>query len=201
MVRKIGFIGTGVMGRSMIRNLKKNGFEVQIYSRTKEKAEERIAEGIPWKESVGECARGQDAVIMIVGYPQDVEEVCFSENGILEKAAPGTILIDMATSSPVLTQRICRAAKDKGMEALDAPVSGGDSGAKAGTLSIMAGSGQHTKMANQIALSGALAGACEESAGFGADLPVLRDVLHMFEKLDAEGSGDLGTQALIKYYV
>ena len=286
MVRKIGFIGTGVMGRSMIRNLKKNGFEVQIYSRTKEKAEELIAEGIPWKESAGECARGQDVVITIVGYQQDVEEVYFSENGILENAAPGTVLIDMTTSSPVLAQRICRAAKDKGMEALDAPVSGGDSGAKAGTLSIMvggdekamekvlpvfeamgttiiyegpAGSGQHTKMANQIALSGALAGACEaiayaekaglnvekmfssistgaagswqltnngpkimkkdyapgfyikhfikdmriaceESAGFGADLPVLRDVLHMFEKLDVEGYGDLGTQALIKYY-
>ena len=286
MVKKIGFIGTGVMGRSMVRNLKKKGFEVQIYSRTREKAEELIAEGIPWKENAGECVRGQDVVITIVGYPQDVEEVYFSENGILENAAPGTVLIDMTTSSPILAQRICKAAKDKGMEALDAPVSGGDSGAKAGTLSIMvggdekamervrpvleamgttimyegpAGSGQHTKMANQIALAGALAGACEaiayaektgldvermfssistgaagswqltnngpkimrkdyapgfyikhfikdmriaweESAGFGAELPVLRGVLQMFEKLDAEGFGDLGTQALIKYY-
>ena len=286
MIRKIGFIGTGVMGRSMIRNLKKNGFEVQIYSRTKEKAEELIAEGIPWKESAGECARGQDAVITIVGYPQDVEEVYFSENGILENAAPGTVLIDMTTSSPVLAQRICRAAKNKGMEALDAPVSGGDSGAKAGTLSIMvggdekamekvrpvfeamgttiiyegpAGSGQHTKMANQIALSGCLASvceaityarkagldtdrmfssistgavsswqlsnngpkilkddyapgffikhyikdmkiACEEADRNGANLPILGQVLQMFENLDEQGMGELGTQALIKYY-
>ena len=286
MVKKIGFIGAGVMGKSMIRNLRKNGFEVTVYSRTKEKAEDIIAEGAAWAESAGECAKGQDVVITIVGYPKDVEEVYFSEDGILANAAPGAVLIDMTTSSPQLAEKIYAAAKEKGLHALDAPVSGGDSGAKAGTLSIMvggdedvmksvmpvfeamgktimyeggAGCGQHTKMANQIALSGCLASvceaityarkagldtdrmfssistgavsswqlsnngpkilkddyapgffikhyikdmkiACDEAARNGANLPILGEVLQMFEKLDEQGMGELGTQALIKYY-
>ena len=283
---RIGFIGTGIMGCSMVRNLMKAGFEVSVYNRTKEKADDLIAEGAIWKESPAECAKGQDAVITIVGYPKDVEEVYFGENGIFSAAEPGTVLIDMTTTSPKLAIRIYEAAKEKGLRALDAPVTGGDTGAKAGTLTILvggdeetfqeclpifeamgkniryegrAGNGQHTKMCNQIAIVGALSGACEaiayaravgldvplmmdsistgaagsaqlsnvasrilkddyqpgffvkhfikdmtladeEAQGAGAHLGVLEDVLAMYRKLEAEGHGDLGTQALIKYY-
>ena len=285
-MKKIGFIGTGIMGCSMVRNLMKAGFEVSVYNRTKEKANELIAEGALWKESPAECAKGQDALITIVGYPKDVEEVYFGENGIFSGAEPGTILIDMTTTSPKLAVRIYEAAKEQGLRALDAPVTGGDTGAKAGTLTILvggdeetfkeclpifeamgkniryegrAGNGQHTKMCNQIAIAGALSGACEaiayaravgldvplmmdsistgaagsaqlsnvasrilkddyqtgffvkhfikdmmlageEAQGAGAHLGVLEDVLAMYRKLEAEGHGDLGTQALIKYY-
>ena len=187
-MKKIGFIGVGVMGRSMVRNLMKNGFDVSIYTRTKEKAEEIIAEGAVWCDSVKECAQGKDVVITIVGYPRDVEEVYFGENGILENMPEGSVAIDMTTTSPTLSRKIYEAAKEHGAAALDAPVSGGDTGAKNGTLAIMCGGdrevfesvmdvfeamgknivyeggpgmGQHCKMANQIALAGALASVCE----------------------------------------
>lgn len=187
-MKKIGFIGTGIMGHGMIRNLRKAGFEVQIYNRTKEKAEDLLAEGCTWTESPADCARGVDCVITIVGMPADVEEVYFGEYGVLNGAVPGTVLIDMTTTKPSLAEKIYRAAKEKGLEALDAPVSGGNTGAINGTLAIMtggdketfekalpvlramgtnvvyegkAGAGQHTKMANQIAIAGALSGVCE----------------------------------------
>lgn len=191
MIQNIGFIGAGVMGKSMIRNLMKKGFNVSVYSRTKAKAEDIIAEGAIWCDTAAACAKDQDAVITIVGFPKDVEEVYFGENGIIANAKKDAVLIDMTTSSPKLAARIYDAAKAAGAEALDAPVSGGDSGAKAGTLSIMvggdkasfekalpvfeamgtniiyegpAGCGQHTKMANQIALSGCISGVCEAIA-------------------------------------
>lgn len=187
-MNKIGFIGIGIMGKSMARNLMKKGFIVTVYARDRKKAEDIIAEGASFAESIGECAKGQDVVITIVGYPKDVEEVYFGRTGILENADPGTILIDMTTNSPKLAVRIYEAAREKGLQALDAPVTGGDSGARMGTLTILAGgdqaayeaslplfeamgqnlnymgaagSGQHTKMANQIAIAGALAGVCE----------------------------------------
>ena len=187
-MKRIGFIGVGVMGRSMVRNLMKNGFEVSVYTRTKEKAEEVIAEGALWCDRVATCAADKDVVITIVGYPRDVEEVYFGENGVLENARKGAVVIDMTTTSPTLSQKIYAAAKERGIAALDAPVSGGDTGAKNGTLAIMCGGdketmesvmdvleamgknivyeggpgmGQHCKMANQIALSGALASVCE----------------------------------------
>lgn len=185
---KIGFIGVGVMGAPMVQNLMKKGHELSVYNRTKEKAAGVVAAGAKWCESAGACAKDQDVVITIVGYPKDVEEVYFAPGGILDSAAPGTVLIDMTTTSPRLSERIYAAAKEKGMTALDAPVSGGDVGAQKGTLAIMvggdreafdrmqevfaamgtnirymggAGCGQHTKMANQIAIAGALAGVCE----------------------------------------
>lgn len=185
---KIGFIGVGVMGGPMVLNLMKKGFDVSIYTRTKSKAEGVIAAGAHWCDTIADCAAGRDVVITIVGYPKDVEEVYFSEKGILNSADKGTVLIDMTTTSPRLSERIYAAAKEKGMTALDAPVSGGDVGAQKGTLAIMvggdrdafdkmhdvfaamgtniryqggAGCGQHTKMANQIAIAGALAGVCE----------------------------------------
>lgn len=188
---KIGFIGVGVMGGPMVLNLMKKGFDVSIYTRTKSKAEGVIAAGAHWCDTIADCAAGRDVVITIVGYPKDVEEVYFSEKGILNSADKGTVLIDMTTTSPRLSKRIYAAAKEKGMTALDAPVSGGDVGAQKGTLAIMvggdrdafdkmhdvfaamgtniryqggAGCGQHTKMANQIAISGCVAAVCEAIA-------------------------------------
>ena len=136
---KIGFIGVGVMGGPMVLNLMKKGFDVSIYTRTKSKAEGVIAAGAHWCDTIADCAAGRDVVITIVGYPKDVEEVYFSEKGILNSADKGTVLIDMTTTSPRLSERIYAAAKEKGMTALDAPVSGGEPKAIDGTLSIMCG--------------------------------------------------------------
>lgn len=204
-MKKIGFIGVGVMGKSMVINLLKHGFEVSIYARNKEKVEEVLKEGAIWCENIAECVQDNEAVITIVGYPKDVEEVYFEDGGILANANPGAYLIDMTTTSPDLSKRIYEAAKVKGMKALDAPVSGGDVGAKNGTLSIMVGgeqedfnackeifsamgttivyegkpgNGQHTKMANQIAIAGAIAGVCEAMAyakNAGLDIQTMLD--------------------------
>ena len=202
MLKRIGFIGVGIMGKSMVRNLMKAGYEVSIYTRTKSKVEDVIAEGAVWCDTVAECSKGRDVIITIVGYPKDVEEVYFGENGILENADKGTYVIDMTTTSPKLDQQIYEEAKKRGLHGLDAPVTGGDSGAKAGTLTILvggdkedfdtclpafeamgkainyegkSGNGQHTKMCNQIAIAGALAGACEamvyaKNAGLDVDV-------------------------------
>ena len=199
-MKKIGFIGIGVMGSSMVRNLMKHGFAVSVYTRTKSKAEPVIAEGAQWCDSVAACAAGKDVVITIVGYPRDVEEVYFGEAGILANVPKGAVVIDMTTTSPTLSRKIYDTARELGVNALDAPVSGGDTGARNGTLAIMCGGdrevfesvmdvleamgknvvfeggpgmGQHCKMANQIALAGALAGVCEaityaEEAGLDA---------------------------------
>ncbi|NLD59334.1 MAG: NAD(P)-dependent oxidoreductase [Clostridiales bacterium] len=188
---RIGFIGVGVMGNGMVANLLKNGFDVDVFTRTKEKAARALEAGARWADDIRECVSEADAVITIVGFPRDVEEVYFAKNGVLECVRPGTPVIDMTTTSPRLAERIFREAKSRGIPALDAPVSGGDTGARNGTLSIMvggeravfekclpifqamgtnirhqgpAGFGQHTKMANQIAIAGALAGACEAIA-------------------------------------
>lgn len=188
-MKKIGFIGVGVMGKPMVRNLQKAGFTVSVYSRTRSKIEDFLAEtGARWCDTPAACAAGQEAVVTMVGYPKDVEEVYFGECGVLSGAEAGAYLIDMTTTDPRLSVRIDEAARARGMHALDAPVSGGDTGAVNGTLSIMvggaaadfaaclplfeamganilhegpAGSGQHTKMANQIAIAGALSGVCE----------------------------------------
>ncbi|MDN3955193.1 NAD(P)-dependent oxidoreductase [Sporolactobacillus laevolacticus] len=186
-VKTIGFVGTGVMGKGMIRNLMKAGFTLQVYNRTKSKAEDLLAEGAVWKSSPAEAAEGADVVITIVGYPKDVASVYF-DNGIIDHAKSGAYLIDMTTSSPQLAEKIYEAATEKGLHALDAPVSGGDVGAQNGTLSIMiggnqedaealapvfqamgkkivyqgkAGAGQHTKMANQIAIASNMIGVAE----------------------------------------
>ena len=188
---RIGFIGVGVMGNGMVKNLLRHGYEVSAYTRTRAKALEALEAGAEWRESAADCVRDADAVITMVGFPPDVEEVYFGEKGILTSARPGTLVIDMTTTSPRLAQRIYTEAADRGLSALDAPVSGGDTGARAGTLAIMvggdreafdravpifeamgksirymgaAGSGQHTKMANQIAIAGTLAGVCEAIA-------------------------------------
>ncbi|MBQ2114457.1 MAG: NAD(P)-dependent oxidoreductase [Selenomonadales bacterium] len=187
----VGFVGTGVMGRSMAANLMKAGITVCVYNRTREKAEDLIADGAIWKDTPGEVAKASDIVITMVGYPKDVEEVYFNANGLLANAQEGAYLIDMTTSSPALAKKIYQTAKDQGIFAMDAPVSGGDIGAREGTLSIMvgadkdafeemrplfellgkniqhqggAGAGQYTKMANQIAIAGNMMGVSEAIA-------------------------------------
>jgi 3-hydroxyisobutyrate dehydrogenase-like beta-hydroxyacid dehydrogenase len=187
-MKKIGFIGTGIMGASMAGHLLDAGYELNVYNHTKAKAEGLIARGAHWCPTAGECAVGCDAVISMVGYPKDVEEIYLGSGGIVEKAAKGTYLIDMTTSSPVLAERIAIEGAKQGLKVLDAPVTGGDTGAKNATLTILVGgaeedfatlqpvframgknivleggpgAGQKTKMCNQIAIAGALAGACE----------------------------------------
>ena len=110
-MKKIGFIGVGIMGKSMVRNLMKTGYELHIYARTKAKVDDVISEGAIFHESIKECVPGCDAVITIVGFPRDVEEVYFDEGGILENADPGTYLIDMTTTSPMLAEKISKEGK------------------------------------------------------------------------------------------
>lgn len=114
----------------MVRNLMKTGYELHIYARTKAKVDDVISEGAIFHESIKECVPGCDAVITIVGFPRDVEEVYFDEGGILENADPGTYLIDMTTTSPMLAEKISKEGTEKGFHVLDAPVTGGDTGAK-----------------------------------------------------------------------
>lgn len=206
-MKKIGFIGLGIMGKSMARNLMKAGYELHIYARNRAKVEDLIREGAVFYNTIAECAEASDAVITIVGYPKDVEEVYFGEAGILEHAKAGAYVIDMTTSSPKLAADIYRAAKARGLHGMDAPVTGGDTGAREGTLSILAGgdkedydachklfeamgtninyegpagSGQHTKMVNQIMIAGNMSGVCEGisyAKAQGLDIPtVLKSV-------------------------
>lgn len=202
-MHRVGFIGVGIMGKSMVRNLMKAGYELHIYARHKEKVEDVIAEGAIFHESIHDCVTDCDAIITIVGFPPDVEQVYFEEGNILDSAAPGTYLIDMTTTSPTLAERIWNEGTARGFHVLDAPVTGGDTGAKAGTLSILvggeeadyeachplfeamgtninyqgkAGCGQHAKLANQIMIAGTLSGVCEAltyAKAKGLDLDVL----------------------------
>ncbi|MGK7378571.1 NAD(P)-dependent oxidoreductase [Planococcus sp. 1R117A] len=185
---KLGFIGTGVMGNSLVKHLLKAGHEVTIYTRTAKKAENLVAAGASLVESPKQVAEVAEALFTMVGYPSDVEEIYFGEQGILKHAQQNTVLIDLTTSQPNLAKRIFEEAKQKDIKALDAPVSGGDLGAQKGTLSIMvggdeeafqevlpllelmgenivyqgpAGSGQHTKMCNQINIASNMIGVCE----------------------------------------
>lgn len=285
-MKKIGFIGTGVMGTGMIRNLMKNGFELYIYNRTKQKALPLVEEGAVWCDTPALCAAGRDAVITMVGFPEDVEQVYFGENGVFAGADPGTYLIDMTTTEPCLSEKLYQTGKPRGFHMVDAPVSGGEGGAANATLSIMAGgdpedfeacrplwdamgnsavyegkagSGQHVKMANQIAIAGTVTGVSEAIAyamkqgidpkklidtisggaagswqlsnlgpkmaagdfapGFyikhfikdmrialaeaekgGLSLPVLSQVLAMYQELEKDGHGDDGTQGIIRHY-
>lgn len=202
-MKTIGFIGVGIMGKPMVRNLMKAGFSLHIYARTKEKVADVIAEGAVFYDSIATCVQGCDAVITMVGFPQDVEEVYLKKGNILDSAAPGTYLIDMTTTSPTLAEQLYDKGTKAGFHVLDAPVTGGDTGAIQGTLSILvggdkadftaclplfeamgtninyqgkAGAGQHAKMANQIMIAGALSGVCEAFAyakAKGLDLEVL----------------------------
>lgn len=185
---KIGFIGLGVMGKEMARHLLSAGHEVHVYNRTKQKADELVAYGAKWQDTPAEIAARTDYVLTIVGYPQDVEEVYFSEQGLFSVAKKGQVFIDLTTSTPSLAKKIFDFGQTIGVETLDAPVSGGDIGAKEARLTTMvggnettfektsqilsvfsgkvtymgeAGSGQHTKMANQIMIASTMVGMVE----------------------------------------
>jgi len=282
----IGFIGVGVMGKSMVSHLLKSGYAVNVYTRTKGKADDILEAGAIWKASPAEIAKSSDIIITIVGTPRDVEDIYLGENGLLSNCKNGSMVIDMTTSSPQLAQKIYTVAKEFNVQALDAPVSGGDIGAREARLAIMvggdrealdrarpilevmgqnivyqgpAGNGQHCKMANQIVVASAMMGVSEaicysEKAGLdpetvlatietgaaaswllsnlgpkmiqgdcrpgfsvnhfikdmgialesceavGLDASGLAQAKALYDKLEEKGLGDLGTQALYKYY-
>ncbi|WP_267191459.1 NAD(P)-dependent oxidoreductase [Parvivirga hydrogeniphila] len=184
----VAFIGTGVMGAAMARHLLDAGYPLVVFNRTKAKAEPLLDAGAIWAGSAGEAASMADVTITMVGYPRDVEEVYLAPGGIIDQAPDGALLVDMTTSTPTLAVRIAEAAAARGLAALDAPVSGGDVGARNATLTIMVGgdaaayeralplfevmgktvtlmggpgAGQHTKMANQIGIAGTMLGLIE----------------------------------------
>ncbi len=130
MDKHIGWIGTGVMGKSMCAQILNAGYSVSVYNRTKEKAKELIDNGAIWCSSPKEVAEKSDIVFTIVGFPHDVEDVYLGENGILRSIKNGSIVVDMTTSEPSLAQKIYEEAKKKGVSSIDAPVSGGDVGAE-----------------------------------------------------------------------
>ncbi len=186
--RRIGFVGLGLMGRSMAGHILAAGHELHVYNRSRAKADELLARGARWCDSAGDVAAACDMVITMVGFPSDVEQIYLGEGGIVARARPGTLLVDMTTSSPALAVRIAEAARAAGCASLDAPVSGGDIGARDAKLSIMvggerapfeaalpvlqrmgtnivlqgaAGAGQHTKMCNQIVIASTIVGVAE----------------------------------------
>ncbi|MCM3568725.1 NAD(P)-dependent oxidoreductase [Neobacillus mesonae] len=197
----LGFIGTGVMGKSMAAHLLAAGHPLMVYSRTKDKTKDLVEKGAIWAETPKEIAEKATVIFTMVGYPADVEEVYLGEDGLVPNGTEGSYLIDMTTSAPSLAVKIYNEAKKRGIHAIDAPVSGGDVGAKEAKLSIMAGgdsdafetirpyldllgtnivyqgkagSGQHTKMCNQIAIASNMIGVCEaiiyaEKAGLNPD--------------------------------
>ena len=185
---KIAWIGTGVIGQSMAGHLLSAGHDLSVFSRTKEKASALIARGARWADNPGETALGAEIVCSMVGYPADVEEVFLGKKGVLPVMRPKTLCIDFTTSSPSLARKIFEEAGKKDIASLDAPVSGGDIGAREARLSIMVGglkpaferampvfkllaktivyqgapgSGQHAKMVNQIMIAGTMMGMCE----------------------------------------
>lgn len=185
---RLGWIGTGVMGGAMCGHLLAQGYSLTLYSRTRQKAEKLLEAGANWADSPRAVAEQSDVVFTIVGFPADVREVCLGEQGVLAGGRPGLVLVDMTTSPPSLASEIYAAAKDQGVHALDAPVTGGDVGAREARLSIMvggdreafdavlplfqvmgkniiyhgpAGAGQHAKVCNQIAITGLMIAMCE----------------------------------------
>ena len=187
-IKTIGFIGTGVMGRSMAGHLIDAGFKLKVYNRTKEKASSLLDKGAVWAASPKEAADGVDLVISIVGYPQDVKEVWLGENGTLQSMKQGAIGIDMTTSTPSLAKEMAEEGLKRGVTICDAPVTGGDVGARNGTLTILfggsakafldlepvfkamgknyvrfgeSGAGQYAKICNQIAIAAGMMSVCE----------------------------------------
>jgi len=214
---RVGWIGTGVMGSSMVGHLMTAGFAATVYNRNRSKAEALVGRGARWADSPAEVARNSDVIFTIVGFPRDVREVMLGGQGALAGAAPGSVLVDMTTSEPSLAVAIYDAAKAKGVHSVDAPVSGGDIGAREARLSIMLGgdkavvealnplwnamgktivhqggpgAGQHTKMVNQILIASGMIGVCEALLyGYkaGLDLPTV---------LQSVGSGAAGSWSL-----
>jgi 3-hydroxyisobutyrate dehydrogenase len=185
---RIGWIGTGVMGRWMCQHVMSKGYKATVYNRSRDKAKPLLDEGAAWADTPRTVAERSDVVFAIVGFPKDVREVFLGSDGTLAGSRAGSVLVDMTTSEPSLAREIHQAAKAKGVGSVDAPVSGGDVGAKNAALSIMvggdadvveavrpllecmgktivhqgpAGAGQHTKMVNQILIASYMIGVCE----------------------------------------
>ncbi|MBW1870070.1 MAG: NAD(P)-dependent oxidoreductase, partial [Deltaproteobacteria bacterium] len=184
----IGWVGTGVMGSSMAGHLQKAGHNLSVFNRSKEKTDGLVSNGAKWCSSPAEVAANSEIVFTIVGHPADVQEVYLGENGILKAESPCSIVVDMTTSQPSLAKTLFEQAAKEGVESLDAPVSGGDVGARDAKLAIMVGgkkeifdkvfplfqlmgptisymggpgAGQHTKVCNQIVVAGNMIGTCE----------------------------------------
>lgn len=225
-MKQIGWIGTGIMGGSMCRRLQEAGYGISVYTRTRSKAESLLKAGAQWCESPREVAKASECVFSIVGYPSDVEEVILGADGVLAgfgEAKPGAsseasrVIVDMTTSQPVLAERVAKAAAKQGVTALDAPVSGGDVGARDGTLAIMvggeeaaykrvlplfevmgktiqrmgpAGAGQHTKAVNQTLVAAGMIGTVE------ALLYATRAGLDMNEVIGVVGKGAAASWAV-----
>jgi len=215
---KIGWIGTGVMGTGMCRNLINAGYSVTVFSRTKEKSQSLIELGAVWADSPRSVAQNSDIIFSIVGMPDDVRQIALDpETGVLAGCSEGNIFVDMTTSEPELAIEIAAAAAKSNIASIDAPVSGGDIGARSGELSIMVGgnadavsfvlpclevmgktivhqgepgAGQHTKMVNQILVAGGMIGVCESlmyASRAGLDLETV---------LKSVSSGAAGSWAL-----
>ena len=214
---RVGWIGTGVMGTSMCGHLLNGGFAATVFSRTRSRAEPLLAQGATWAETPRAVAAAADVVFTMVGFPADVREVILGDEGVLAGARPGTIVVDMTTSEPSLAVDIAEAARARGVSSVDAPVSGGDVGAREARLSIMIGgdqdvvkaldpcwqvmgktivhqggpgAGQHTKMVNQVLIATNMIGVCEALLyGYraGLDLPTV---------LASVGSGAAGSWSL-----
>jgi 3-hydroxyisobutyrate dehydrogenase len=213
----IGWIGTGVMGASMAGHLQKAGHELSVFHRTREKAEALLANGAKWCNSPAEVAANSEIVFTIVGHPADVREVYLGENGILKAETPCSIVVDMTTSQPSLAKMLYGESKKVGIESLDAPVSGGDVGARDANLAIMVGgkrevfekvlplfqlmgptisfmggpgSGQHTKVCNQILVAGTMIGTCESL------LYAAKQGLDKQQVIDIVGKGAAGSWSI-----
>jgi len=218
--KRLGWIGTGVMGRSMCLHLLDKGCQVSVYNRSREKARDLLEKGAAWRESPAEVAARSDIVFTMVGYPADVEEVVLGRKGVLSTLKPGAMVVEMTTSEPALAKRIYERAKEKSVSALDAPVSGGDVGAREARLAIMVGgdresfeaalpyfqalgqniaymggpgAGQHTKMANQIHIATTMVGVIE------CLLYAHRAGLDMLQVIEVIGKGAAGSWSLNNY--
>lgn len=219
-MKSIGFIGTGVMGRSMAGHLLKAGHPLLVHTRTRAKAEPLLEAGAEWADTPAVLAERVDVIITMVGYPDDVRQLYLMEDGLIAHARPGAFLIDMTTSDPRLAMEIAEAAQARELHALDAPVSGGDVGAREARLTIMAGgapedyeavlpvlrvmgknivlqggagSGQHTKMVNQIAIAAGMVAMCEAIAY------ARRAGLDAEKVLDCISGGAAGSWSLSNY--
>ncbi|HIA13526.1 MAG TPA: NAD(P)-dependent oxidoreductase [Nitrospirales bacterium] len=217
---RVGWIGTGVMGFAMCSHLLKAGYSVTVYSRTRERAEGLVEKGAAWAESPDAVGRCSDVVISMVGFPADVRAVFLGSHGVISHLKPGSIVIDMTTSEPSLAVEIYTQAHAKTVASLDAPVSGGDIGAKNATLSIMVGgdadifecvrpffslmgstivhqggpgAGQHTKLVNQTLIAGGMIGLCE------ALLYAYKAGLDLESVIASVSQGAAGSWALTNY--
>jgi 3-hydroxyisobutyrate dehydrogenase len=206
-LQRIAWIGAGIMGGSMASHLLKAGYPLRVHNRTKAKAQPLLEAGAEWADSPAACAGPCDVVFSMVGYPADVQAVHLGEAGIIQSVKGGAVVVDMTTSEPSLAIRLEQAYQAKGVACLDAPVSGGDVGARNATLAIMvggqpaafervrpllermgksiahmgpAGAGQHTKMCNQVLIAGTMIGVCESllyAAGAGLDQQAVIDII------------------------